>query len=331
MTTPTFSRDDSHDWDDGWSRVPHGLWTIDAPAGAKVLLGWLHSHSPAFLPKVTMTHARKAVGSSSTGAWMVRLSQLGYIQVHEAPNGKRASITLKMAPWRALVGRRDQSEIGSVTSPKSDRIEEQGEDHASSLRSEDNPESVRAATTESLGSRAQKLTKEYFDWYKAEHPGLEPTIGFPALMGNAKKLLEVGHQPDDIVDAMKTARGWTRKQLADEITRKRALAEERPTTAAIPHALVRAFAKAEPFFQRHSVGFTPKAKAHTMRYCAGLVAQGYGVGETMIRLALALRQGAMDLDRPWALNNVDCPRFEGELDDYADAMERAWVNRRWNV
>jgi len=314
MSTPTFTRDDSHDWDDGWSRVPHGLWTLPVANGAKVLLGWLHSHSPSFLPKVTMSHCRREVGSSSIFAWFNELAEAGFVEVEAGPNGKPSKITLKMRPWRDLIGKRDQSEIGSVTSPKSNHIEEQGEDQSSSLRSEE---------------LDHRVAREYWLWYVAEHPGLRPTIVFPALRKVASKLLEAGHQPDDIVDAMKTARSWTSKSLSDEIARKRALAEERPTTVAIPHALVRAFAKAEPFFaRRHPMKLNRAGQNEMMVRCSMMLARGFDVGETMIRLSLVLRAGD---DSTWALANVECPRFPGELDDYADSMERAWTNRRWNV
>ena len=190
-------------------------------------------------------------------------------------------------------------------------------------------------TQPSQGSslRSEKLdhqvAREYWVWYVVEHPGLRPTIVFPALRKVASKLLEAGHQPDDIVDAMKTARSWTAKSLSAEIARKRALAEERPTTVAIPHALVRAFAKAEPFFaRRHPMKLNRAGQNEMMVRCSMMLARGFDVGETMIRLSLVLRAGD---DSTWALANVECPRFPGELDDYADSMERAWTNRRWNV
>lgn len=322
-----FSRDDSHDWDDGWSRVPHGLWTLPMTPGPKILLGWLHSHSNAFLARVTMSQCRRQVGSSSIFGWFEVLEQAGFIEIAEKVNGKASRITLKTAPWRALINQRDQSEIGSVTSPKSDYIEDQGEDHASSLRSEDSNESVRVDTQETEYQHINRVVKEYWEWYQAEHDGLDPTIEFPALQAVVKRLLKSHHLDDEIVDAMKTARAWTAKALADEIARKRALAEERTTTVAIPHSIVRAFGKAKPFFGRHAVISWPLERDLMVR-CASLMARGFGVGETMIRLALALR---VDDWNQWSLANVDCPRFSGELDDYADAMERAWVNRRWSV
>ncbi len=329
MSTPTFTRDDSHDWDDGWSRVPHGLWTLPVANGAKVLLGWLHSHSPSFLPKVTMSHCRREVGSSSIFAWFNELAEAGFVEVEAGPNGKPSKITLKMRPWRDLIGKRDQSEIGSVTSPKSNHIEEQGEDQSSSLRSEEHSVVNNASVQESADQHANRVTDEYWKWYIAQHPGVRPTIEYKSLRAVVKRLQKSKHADVDIIDAMKTARSWTSKSLSDEIARKRALAEERPTTVAIPHALVRAFAKAEPFFaRRHPMKLNRAGQNEMMVRCSMMLARGFDVGETMIRLSLVLRAGD---DSTWALANVECPRFPGELDDYADSMERAWTNRRWNV
>lgn len=318
-----FGRDDNSEWDDGWSRAPHGLWTLDLPNGAKVLLGWLHSHSGSFLQSVTINQARRAVGSSSITTWFDALEQAGFISIFRLANGKPATITLKMAPWRALIGQRpmpwstpdDRAEIGSVTAPISDRTEEQGEDQSSSLRSEEQLDA--------------KVVREYWDWYCLEHIGLKPTVEYMALRAVARRLLKSGHQPDDIVDAMKTARAWTAKALADEIGAKKHASEGQPSTAAIPHALVRAFAKAQPFFDRRWGGLEKPVRVEAMRRCAQLVSAGYGIGETMVRLAIVVRVGNPMAD--YALQNVPIPRFEGELDDYADAMERAWTNRTWSV
>jgi len=174
-----------------------------------------------------------------------------------------------------------------------------------------------------------RVATEYWEWYVGEYPGLKPTIVFPALRKVAEKLLEAGHQPDDIVDAMKTAKAWTAKALGDEIGAKKHASEGQPSTAAIPHALVRAFAKAQPFFDRRWGGLEKPARVEAMRRCAQLVSAGYGIGETMVRLAIVVRAGNPMVD--YALQNVPIPRFEGELDDYPDAMERAWTNRTWSI
>lgn len=310
-----FRRDSAVEWDDGWSRAPHGLWTLDLPAGAKVLLGWLHSHSGEFLSGVTINQARRAVGSSSIAAWFDALEAAGFLQIERKTNGKPSSIVLLTAPWLALIGNRNRAEIGSVTAPISDRTEEQGEDQSSSLRSEEQLDA--------------KVVREYWDWYCLEHIGLKPTVEYMALRAVARRLLKSGHQPDDIVDAMKTARAWTAKALADEIGAKKHASEGQPSTAAIPHALVRAFAKAQPFFDRRWGGLEKPVRVEAMRRCAQLVSAGYGIGETMVRLAIVVRVGNPMAD--YALQNVPIPRFEGELDDYADAMERAWTNRTWSV
>lgn len=189
-------------------------------------------------------------------------------------------------------------------------------------------EPISSSSLRSEEALNRQVARGYWEWYIAEHPGLKPTIGFLPLCSVAKNLLKSGHQPDDIIDAMKTARSWTSKSLSDEIARKRALAEERTTTVAVPHAIVRAFAKAEPFFDRHRTGATKEERQHWMRLATTLRHSGYDIGETMIRLALALRA---DWITTWSLQNIECPRFPGELDDYADSMERAWTNRRWNV
>lgn len=43
----------------------------------------------------------------------------------------------------------------------------------------------------------------------------------------------------------------------------------------------------------------------------------------MVRLAIVIRVDNPTVD--WALQNVPIPRFEGELDDYADAMDACWT------
>lgn len=327
----TFTRDFNDDWDDGWSRVPHGLWTLKLPAGALVLLGWLHSHTPGFLAGVTMSQCRRAVGSSSIYTWFDALEEAGFVKVERGDNGKAAKVELLFAPWKALLGR-DQSEIGSVTSPKSDDTGDQREDHASSLRSEDAQPTQERTQNQVAGD----IARTYWDWYKFENEDRTPTIRFVALAGVAKRLLTSGYAEDDIVDAMKTARAWTAKQLAAEIDRKRADAESRTVTVSVPHGLVRAFAKAEVWLGQH--GIPPKGRPFVMNTCARLMSNhGFGVGETMIRLAIALRNtegtnvdetgfytAMLTLDRA-----VD--RFADDLPDYPAAMDAAWTNRYWRA
>lgn len=327
--TPAFSRDTADDWSEGWSRTPHGLWTLDVPNGAKILLGWLHSHTDRFLAHVTVRQARRAVGSSSIGDWFDALEEAGYLTVARGDNGKPSRFTLKMAPWLDLIGNRNRTEIGSVTAPKSVHIEEQVlEDQSSSLRSEEELNEQVARTREDV------VAREYWDWYVLENPGLKPTIAFLALRAVAKKLLASGHEPDVIVDAMKTARAWTAKALAAEIDRKRHEAEGRVATTGIPHAVVKACTLAEPFFRAHNV-----APRDAMRRVARAMQAGQqlAVGETMLRLAVVCRDWTMagtaiELDNEFFKRLIYCegvPRSTEQPADYADAMERAYQNRRW--
>lgn len=316
----TFTRDSADDWDDGWSRVPHGLWTLDVPAGAKVLLGWLHSHTPTFLARLSMNSCRKAMRSSSIVAWFDTLESAGFCAVERSDNGKPAHITLRMQPWRDLIG--DRAEIGAPTSPKSARIEEQGEDQPSSLRSED--------------ARAVQVARDYWDWYANEHDGAKPTIEFNPLRAVAKRLIKSGYADDEIVDAMKTAKAWTAKALAAEIDGKKAKAENRLTTDTIPHRLVKAFTKAQPFFDAHAM-MIPNTRAAVMSTCARAMAHhGLDVGEVMLRLAVVLRDvsgASWTADelylRLLRMEAVD--RFAGDLADYPDAMRRAYTNRYWRA
>lgn len=177
-----------------------------------------------------------------------------------------------------------------------------------------------------------QVATEYWEWYVGEFPGLKPTIVFPALRKVADKLLEAGHQPDAIIDAMKTAKAWTAKALATEIETKRLAAEGKPVGSVIPHALVRAFARARPFLTER--GLSKEQTQEIMRVCARMIEHGgYDVGETMVRLALALRFDDNTSFKDFYLPMVRVPiqRFDGPLDDYNDAMVRAWTNRTWNV
>lgn len=328
MADSAFIRDESDDWDDGWSRAPHGLWTLDVPNGAKVLLGWLHSHSSAFLPNVTVNQARRAVGSSSILAWFEALEGAGFISIRRRDNGSSAQITLKMAPWKALIGHRDRAEIGSVTAPKSARIEEQGEDHLlSSLRSESELIAEDRVDTRVSGT-PHGIAKEYHDWHVADR-GKAPTTEFKAIMGLAKRLLKSGYEHDEIVDALKNAKVHTAKALSDDLAAARHKHADTPNTQKIPASIVRAFAKCEPWFERRGLMQKHQTeRAYWMRLCASQVNFGYGPGETMLRMAIALRTNNATA---FALSDAKVERFNGELADYPDAMERAYTNREWSA
>lgn len=323
MADSAFIRDDDQ-WDDGWSRAPHGLWTLDVPNGAKVLLGWLHSHSGAFLGGVTINQARRAVGSSSIQSWFDALEAAGFISIERKANGSAHRITLKMAPWRALIGARDRAEIGSVTAPKSDRTEEQGEDHlSSSLRSEEELNSQVAT----VASTPRAVVGAFWEWHKSDR-GTEPSTDYLGLVSIARNLLKRGYGPDEIIDAMKATKVMTAKAVSDEAAKQKHAREQTASTQAIPASIVRAFAKCEPWFERRGLMRTSSEKADWMLLCATQIRLGYGPGETMMRLAVALRSGN---NSPFALTDAQVDRFNGEPADYPDAMERAYTNRAWRA
>ena len=332
------SRDDTADWDDGWSRVPHGLWTLDVPAGAKVLLGWLHSHTDAFLAKVTMNAARRAMGTSSIVTWFDALEAAGFLSIVRRPNGSPANIQLHMAPWRTLLGR-DRAEIGAPTAPEPARKEEQGEDHQpSSLRSEgaiqsegstETPVKAKPKAT-AIGTEAAQA---YVDRFKAEH-GSPPVSTFQAIRSVATACAKRGYTSDEIVDAMIRSRVMSAKAVQDEIERGRS-ATEGNLGPAVPQAVLRAFVGARPWLYDKGLGGDNWMAA--MQVVTRFVKGGFGVGETMLRLAVArrdaravlYRQDVMEL--PFAMYRASVDRFPGELADYPDAMERAYRNRFWRA
>ena len=326
MANPAFIRD-GEDWDDGWSRAPHGLWTLDIPNGAKVLLGWLHSHSGAFLNGVTVNQARRAVGSASIKVWFESLEAAGFIEIARKDNGTQFQFTLKMAPWKALVGRPDRAKISAVTAPKLARTEEHLEDHcSSSLRSEEelNAES-RVDTQERITPTT--IAREYWDWH-VEDRGKPPTQTFLVLQGLAKLLVKAGYSRDEIIDAMKATKWMNAMALTAVAAEQKHKRDDTPNTQAIPAAIVRAFAKCEPWFQRRDLMRRPTESIYWMRLCASQVNFGYGPGETMLRMAVALRTGNATT---FALSDAKVERFNGELADYPDAMERAYVNQAWSA
>lgn len=328
-----FDYDVDPDWDDGWSRAPHGLWTLDMPMGAKVLLGWLHSHSRKFLATVTMNDARRAMGgTSSIFGWFDALEAAGFVALVRGENGKPAKITLLAAPFRALCVRPNQSEIGSVTSPKSDRTEEQGEDQSSSLRSEvPVPTQVTTGTREKPGTPAAKVATRYWDEHKAntDHP---PAYAFKSLMSVASACLKAGYDPDEIVAAMHKTRVMSAQGVTQTINEFRRAAETATTGPAIPGPVVKAFGAASPWLARCGWQIDPQAVMAAVTYF--VTRHGFGVGETMLRLAVAIRDQGQTMTTDSLIEwmwKAKVDRFPGELADYPDAMERAFRNRYWRA
>ena len=126
--------------DIGYSQTPHGLWTlIEVSTGARVLLGWLHSHTDTYLASVTVNMARRTLNTSSIASWLRELEAAGFVTVTRGANGRAVQINLEVPPWVELHQRRrhraetgppppsrdrpaNQAETGPVTGPKPARV-----------------------------------------------------------------------------------------------------------------------------------------------------------------------------------------------------------------
>lgn len=158
--------------DVGFSQTPHGLWTLGVPTGARILLGWLHSHTDEFLAGITTNQMRRTFGTSSVLDWLEALAKAGFVRIERGGAGNPNSYELLVEPWYALHGRRtNQSDIGLVEvatspksdhhqsdigAPKSDHSEEQGENIT------ENTNSLSPA-----GDEQGSGDDEFEDWWKA--------------------------------------------------------------------------------------------------------------------------------------------------------------------
>lgn len=137
--------------DPGFSGVPHGFWTIPVSRGAAMLLGWLHSHTDAYLEKLTCNVARRALRTSSIKSWLEELEKAGFVKVYwPASKGDRITVALLAEPWENLFGprRNRRAEIGSPTAPKPAREGEQGEDQERTSSATASPKAKRSSFPE---------------------------------------------------------------------------------------------------------------------------------------------------------------------------------------
>ncbi len=123
--------------DVGFTMVPHGLWTLDVPPGARCLLGWLHSHTDDYLAHLTLNGCREAFRTSSVADWLGLLERAGFIEVIRPAVPKRATrFRLLAKPWQSLdrqsVSRNRTSdwkaETGLPGKPKPARVVDQEEE-----------------------------------------------------------------------------------------------------------------------------------------------------------------------------------------------------------
>lgn len=198
--------------------------------------------------------------------------------------------------------------------------------NSSSLRSEEEVQSQVVARTHNPTAGAE-AAKAYWDWHVADR-SVAPTQTFLALRAVARSLAKRGYTDDEIVDAMKLTKVMTAKAVSDEAAAARHAKAETVNTQRIPAGVVRAFAKCDNWFHSRGVMMTPADRQRWMRLCAAQVNFGFGVGETMLRMAVALRD---QNESVWALSDAKIDRFPGEPADYPDAMERAYRNRHWSA
>ena len=197
---------------------------------------------------------------------------------------------------------------------------------SSSLRSEDGLNAESRLDTPQRPSPTS-IAQEYWRWH-VDDRGRTPTMTFLALQGVTGALFRAGYTPDEIIDAMKFTKVMTAKAVADQAAAQKHAREQTTNTQAIPAAVVRAFAKCEPWFNKRGFMSTSAERGRWMRLCASQISFGYGPGETMLRMAVVLRTGD---SLPFALSNANVDRFNGEPADYPDAMERAYVNQFWSA
>lgn len=195
----------------------------------------------------------------------------------------------------------------------------------SSLRSEVNQKEV-SQKGKKTSDEADAVAKEFWEWHQTEH-GTNPVTPYLGLRSVAKSLLNVGFGTDEIIDAMKRTKVMTAKAVSDEAlaARKRAAGEVGP---AIPQPVFRAIIAAEKWIIERQGNVAHAREA--VSYFVGR--HGFGVGEAMLRFAVAVREGHPDKETLIAAMwkaNID--RFAGELSDYPDSMERAFRNRYWRA
>lgn len=176
------------------------------------------------------------------------------------------------------------------------------------------------------------IAKTYWDWHVAENGG-QPAEKFLALRAAVKGCLTRGYAEDEILDAMKREpRAITVKRLIERIGFHRREAENRASTAVIPTAVLADVTTAAPWFEERWPGWLKVNRVRVMETLATLNRWGYGVGESMIRMAVAMRDPEAALN-PTTLTAVQINRFSGRLaqEHMLVSLEAAYRNRSWRA
>jgi hypothetical protein len=112
---------------DHYTVIPHGLWTAPLSYGAKVLLGWLHSHDATYLARLTNNRIREELGASgSVGGWIRELVDAGFLTVEK--RGQANQFILKADAWERLSDRKaNQPKNGRSHEADKERAEKRSE------------------------------------------------------------------------------------------------------------------------------------------------------------------------------------------------------------
>lgn len=195
----------------------------------------------------------------------------------------------------------------------------------SSLRSEVKQKS-NDKKEDRIPDKADQVAREYWEWHQIDR-GVNPVSPYLGLRSIAKSLLTTGYEVDEIIDAMKRTRVMTAKAVADEAAAARK-SRDGSLGPPIPQSVFRAFLAAEDWITQKQ-GDVAQAREAVSYFVSR---HKFGTGETMLRYAVALREGNTtrdDLVAAMWKANID--RFPGEIADYTDAMERAYRNRYWRA
>lgn len=294
---------------------------------ARGLLVWLLSKPDGWQVKSEVIASSGIEGRDAIRTALTELEAVGYIRRERTQDDQGRwvnSCSIYESPKTDFQAPVSPASVFQASSTKDS--EAITDEQSSSLRSEEElNDANRVDTKESVTPTT--IAKEYWDWHVADR-GKAPTSEFKAVMGLAKRLLKSGYGHDEIVDALKNAKVMTAKALSDDLAATKHKRDETPNTQRIPASIVRAFAKCEPWFARRNLMLTGAQRQHWMQLCASQVNFGYGPGETMLRMAVALRS---DNASTWGLSDAKVDRFNGEIADYPDAMERAYVNQAWSA
>jgi hypothetical protein len=294
---------------------------------ARGVLIWLLSHVEDWTVRSDEIARAGSEGRDAVRVAMNELVEHGYVERIKEQNDKGHWSTV------TIVRDRPKPDYQSSVSRSSERqalTEEHEEDHQedSSLRSEGVVQS-QVTTQPKVLTSAQKLALRYWDETR-ERTDRDPVYAFPALMSICRSLLKAGYDPDEIVEAMHTTKVMTAQAVKAEVLAAERRRKEQ-VGMPIPGPVVHAMADAKPFLDQRTT-IPVKMLMEAVAYF--VTRHSFGLGETMLRLAVALRaQPAIAFPETLqaAMWRAQVDRFPGNLVDYPDAMERAYRNQFWRA